>query len=106
MFEVFGVGFLGVGVQAAEDGFDGAEIVAEKLYGFARWEGELEVRLAPLGGDGLEEVRETLVDALDLRDGTTAVVTRQIGYDAHTYVIYARAGTMWKRIYSGGGAAL
>ncbi|MBV8642312.1 MAG: hypothetical protein JO225_00160 [Candidatus Eremiobacteraeota bacterium] len=54
----------------------------------------------------LDEVRETLVDAIDLGDGTLSVVTREIGYDAHTYSIYSRTPTGWKRIYSGGGAAL
>jgi hypothetical protein len=54
----------------------------------------------------LEEIRETLVDAIDLGDGKLCVVTRQLGYDAHTYNIYARTPTSWKVIYSGGGAAM
>jgi hypothetical protein len=54
----------------------------------------------------LDEIRETLIDAIDLGNGNLAVVTRQIGYDAHTYNIYARTPTGWKRIYTGGGAAM
>ncbi|MBV8368196.1 MAG: hypothetical protein JO036_04600 [Candidatus Eremiobacteraeota bacterium] len=54
----------------------------------------------------LEEPREQLIDAIDLGDGTLSVVTRQIGYDAHTYAIYSRTKTGWKAIYTGGGAAL
>ncbi|HEV3089570.1 MAG TPA: hypothetical protein VGX96_20380 [Candidatus Elarobacter sp.] len=54
----------------------------------------------------LEEPRETLIDAIDLGDGSLSVVTRQIGYDAHTYVVYSRTGGGWKNVYSGGGAAM
>jgi hypothetical protein len=54
----------------------------------------------------LEYVNETLVDAIDLGDGALSVVTRQIGYDAHTYQIYSRAGDGWKKVYTGGGAAM
>lgn len=54
----------------------------------------------------LEESGEVLVDAIDLGDGKLSVVTNQIGYDANTYVIYSRAGSGWKSVYSGGGAAL
>jgi len=54
----------------------------------------------------LEEPREQLIDAIDLGEGALSVVTRQIGYDAHTYAIYSRAKTGWKQIYTGGGAAL
>jgi hypothetical protein len=54
----------------------------------------------------LEYVNETLVDAIDLGDGALSVVTRQIGYDAHTYQIYSRAGAGWKKVYTGGGAAM
>ena len=54
----------------------------------------------------LEYVSERLVDAIDLGDGTLSVVTRQLGYDAHTYEIYSRKGTAWKNVYTGGGAAM
>jgi hypothetical protein len=54
----------------------------------------------------LEYVSEHLVDAIDLGDGTLSVVTRQLGYDAHTYAIYSRSGTGWKNVYTGGGAAM
>lgn len=54
----------------------------------------------------LEEPRERLIDAIDLGDGTLSVVTQIIGYDAHTYAIYGRTKTGWKRVYTGGGAAM
>jgi hypothetical protein len=54
----------------------------------------------------LEEVKETLVDAIDLGDGKLSVVTRQLGYDAHTYNVYSRTAAGWKNVYSGGGAAM
>lgn len=54
----------------------------------------------------LEEVKEQLVDAIDLGAGNVGVVTRQIGYDAHTYAIYTRSGRGWKMLYTGGGVAL
>jgi hypothetical protein len=54
----------------------------------------------------LEYVSEHLVDAIDLGDGALSVVTRQIGYDAHTYRIYSRRGAGWKAVYTGGGAAM
>jgi hypothetical protein len=54
----------------------------------------------------LEESGEVLVDAIDLGDGSLSVVSNQIGYDANAYVIYSRSGAGWKRVYSGGGAAL
>ena len=54
----------------------------------------------------LEEPAEYLVDAVDLGDGTLSVVTRIIGYDAHTYAIYSRSKTGWKNVYTGGGVAL
>lgn len=53
----------------------------------------------------LEEVSEHLVDAIDLGDGTLSVVTRITGYDAYTYAIYSRSGTVWKKVYTGGGVA-
>ena len=43
---------------------------------------------------------------IDLGDGGLSVVTRIIGYDAHTYAIYSRAKTGWKNVYGGGGVAL
>ncbi len=49
---------------------------------------------------------EALVDAIDLAPNTPAVVTRILGYDAHTFAIYTRKGTSWKTIYTGGGVAL
>lgn len=54
----------------------------------------------------LEYVSEHLVDAIDLGNGKLSVVTRQLGYDAHTYAIYSRTATGWKNVYTGGGAAL
>ena len=54
----------------------------------------------------LEYVGEHLVDAIDLGDGTLSVVTRILGYDAHTFAIYSRAQSGWKQVYTGGGAAL
>jgi hypothetical protein len=54
----------------------------------------------------LEEPAEYLVDALDLGDGSLSVVTRILGYDAHTYAIYSRTKTGWKSVYQGGGVAL
>jgi hypothetical protein len=54
----------------------------------------------------LEEPAEYLVDAIDLGDNTLSVVTRIIGYDAHTYAIYSRKNGGWKQIYTGGGVAL
>jgi hypothetical protein len=54
----------------------------------------------------LEDPAEYLIDALDLGAGQVGVVTRIIGYDAASYAIYARTGaTVWKPIFSGGGAA-
>ncbi len=47
---------------------------------------------------------ETLVDALDARDGQTLVVTRVTGFDAHTFAIYERTAAGWKRTYTGGGS--
>ncbi len=54
----------------------------------------------------LEEAGEVLIDAIDLGDGSLSVVTSEIGYDANTYVIYSRAGSGWKAVYTGGGAAM
>lgn len=54
----------------------------------------------------LTGVGEELVDAIDLGDGTLSVVTRVLGYDAHTFAIYSRKKTGWKEIYEGGGVAL
>ncbi|MDQ2992967.1 MAG: hypothetical protein M3R30_09150, partial [Candidatus Eremiobacteraeota bacterium] len=56
----------------------------------------------------LEEPTEYLVDALDLGNGTPALVTNIVGYDAGTYAIYTRAksGQSWTKIYTGGGAAM
>jgi len=54
----------------------------------------------------LTGIGENLVDAIDLGDGSLSVVTRQLGYDAHTFAIYSRATTGWKKIYAGGGVAL
>jgi hypothetical protein len=49
---------------------------------------------------------EALVDAIDLAPGTPAVITRILGYDAHTFAIYTRKNGTWKSIYTGGGVAL
>jgi hypothetical protein len=49
---------------------------------------------------------EALVDAIDLGDGSLSVVTRILGYDAHTFAIYSRTKTGWKQVYEGGGVAL
>ena len=54
----------------------------------------------------LEEPAEYLVDAIDLGDHSLSIVTRIIGYDAHTYAIYSRSKTGWKNVYEGGGVAL
>jgi hypothetical protein len=54
----------------------------------------------------LEYVGEHLVDAIDLGDGALSVVTRVLGYDAHTFAIYSRTQGGWKQVYTGGGAAL
>ena len=54
----------------------------------------------------LEEVGEQLIDAVDLGAGMPAVVTREVGYDAHTFVIYTRRNHRWKAIYAGGGVAV
>ena len=49
---------------------------------------------------------EGLVDAIDLGDGNLSVVTRELGYDAHTFAIYSRTKTGWKKVYEGGGLAV
>jgi hypothetical protein len=49
---------------------------------------------------------EGLVDAIDLGDGSLSVVTRVLGFDAHTFAIYSRTKTGWKKVYGGGGVAL
>ena len=54
----------------------------------------------------LADVAEYLVDAVDVPGAGPALVTRSLGYDAHTYVIYARSGARWRKIYTGGGVAL
>jgi hypothetical protein len=54
----------------------------------------------------LAAIGETLVDAIDLGDGALSVVTRVHGYDAHTFAIYSRTHSGWKRVYEGGGAPL
>ena len=54
----------------------------------------------------LEEAAEYLVDTLQLEDGSQALVTHAIGYDADTYEIYTRSANGWKNVYGGGGAAM
>ncbi len=54
----------------------------------------------------LEEVSERFVDAIDLGDGQLSVVAVEVGYDAHTFAVYSRKGEGWKKVYTGGGAAL
>jgi hypothetical protein len=49
---------------------------------------------------------EALVDAVDIAPDTPAVVTRILGYDAHTFAIYTRKHGVWKSAYTGGGVAL
>jgi hypothetical protein len=53
----------------------------------------------------LAETGEALIDAVDLRNGATILVSRVTNAEAHTFVIYARTADGWRQAYTGGGSA-
>jgi hypothetical protein len=73
-----------------------ADAAGNRLFFIAeRRDGKLALTLSVPRG-------EVLVDAVDPRDGGVLVVSEVATDDAHAFVMYARAGAGWKRIFTTG----